>query len=144
MKTIKTIILVFAGATMGMAQSVSSLVINGNEAKRWGGGLYVGISPPWYNASFPLKSLCEAKVTANNATYFCNVASWSAGQCLLIPAQIACERVGGTSAVLSFDGAFVTGDTSADIGIYAWDSIEPSRNSVFYGVLGEEYISEEP
>lgn len=63
---------------------------------------------------------------------------------LLLPAQIAVERVQGDSAILDFSNASISGNATTDIGIYAWDSVIPTRDGIVFGTLAETYLAEAP
>lgn len=63
-----------------------------NEAARWGGGLYAGISPPWYDI-LPPKNVDHALVTLKFATVQNNICGLPTNKSQLKPAQIAAERL---------------------------------------------------
>jgi hypothetical protein len=113
---------------------VSGVTITGNEARRWGGGVYAGISPPWYG-SVPPKNVDEAKVTLKNATVENNMALRPTNKSPLMPSQIASERVGDGAAVLDFSGTSINGNPVDDIGIYLWDSMVPLTTGTAFGSL---------
>jgi len=114
-----------------------------NEANRWGGGVYAGISPPLYG-SIPPKNVVAAQVTLKNATVQNNTAGQAANVSAFMPAQIAGERVQGGAAVLAFGGTTIGGNAATDIGIYTWDSIAPATVGTVYGALAAPTITEAP
>lgn len=126
-----------------LSSTVSGSTITGNTANRWGGGIYAGISPPWYD-SVPPKNLNGARVTLKNATVQNNIALRAASVSPLMPAQITGERVGDGAAVLDFGGTTISGNATTDIGIYTLDSIAPATAGTVFGTLAAQTIAEPP
>ena len=126
-----------------LSSTVSGVAVNGNSAQRWGGGVYAGVSPPWYG-SWPPKNVDEASVTLKNATVQNNTAAQAANVSPFMPAQIAGERVQGGSAVLDFGGTTIGGNAATDIGIYTWDAIAPATAGTVFGALAAPTIAEAP
>lgn len=121
---------VTSGATGG------TLSVLNNAASRWGGGVYVGISPLIYVQPNSDKR-DAAWVSLNMATITGNRCSGLAvNSPPNLPAQIAAEFVASgnmTSAGLSFSGCTIAGALpSRDIGIYWFNSIDPATNGVIY------------
>ena len=126
-----------------LSSTIFGVTVTGNRANRWGGGVYAGISPPWYG-SVPPKNLDAAMITFKYAAVQGNVAFRAANISSFKPAQIAAERIQGDAAVLAFDGTTVSGNGTTDIGIYAWDSIEPTMVGTVFGTLAVTNILEVP
>jgi len=107
------------------SSSSPNLLIYGNIAYGWGGGLYVGISPPWYYVRSISGNKNNASVVLENGTVSDNTCiKLSTKSPQYTPAQIAAERVAGSKASLVFNGAKVSGRVPlGDIGIYTLDSI---------------------
>ncbi len=142
----------FSGYSGNMLNVVS------NQATRWGGGIYVGISNPWYGTVWP-NNYAESKVTLADAAVKHNNAGKFALGALMKPAQFAAERVddalttlflGGTipltaipipgSPKLDFIRTQFDGNPTIDIGIYYLDSIRPTRDAATgYGTLNPVY-----
>jgi Concanavalin A-like lectin/glucanases superfamily/Immunoglobulin domain len=125
-----------------------SSTIEGNTASRWGGGIYAGISPPWYNPPWYGPAYDAAKVSPLFCTIRNNMALANANGRTLAPSQVAGERLAhtgsGTDALLDLTGASISG-SSLDIGIYGWDSVAPISSGVVWGAsLGAQVISDCP
>jgi hypothetical protein len=120
--------------------SSSDVFISKNRANCWGGGLYVGISPPWYGSSTRKGNL--AMITLMGANIHTNTALQAANESPLKPAQIAAERVKDNLANLNFKDTNISGDSTTDIGIYLWDSIVPYTEGTIFGALAAPTITE--
>lgn len=120
---------------------VSSFSVNNNEANRWGGGVYAGISPPWYG-SIPPSNMCAAVIMVQNGSISGNTAGTRANTSTCFPAQIAIERIGDDGASANFDGAAISGHPTNDIGIYVWNSISPTASATTFSSLGISYLEE--
>ncbi len=139
-------------------QGFHAVNIVSNHAARWGGGVYVGISDPWYGSNAPA-NYAESKVVLSLASIKCNTAGMLASISKKIPAQFAAEKVqdacstpywGGAipgvpipisgSPVLDLSGTQLDGATVTDIGVYLLDSIVPlSNGATTFGSLNPAY-----
>jgi hypothetical protein len=131
----------------GFLESSSlSVMVKENEASRWGGGVYGGISPPWqdYDPTEGYNFDC-AEITLKNANVMDNIAGQAAHDLSLRPSQIACERVGSASpAHLTFQTVYVKGNPSMDIGVYSWHSISFDTTGATYSSLAQNELVEWP
>lgn len=123
----------------------ATLTISHNTAKRWGGGVYVGLSDPWYG----IANTTASKVTLTGISILQNVAEMEADASSLFPAQVAFERVQSDlltppfwSAVGSLQDSTIEGNPITDIGIYMRDSITVNTNGCSFTYLASEVISE--
>ena len=123
----------------------SNLSIEDNAAKRWGGGLYAGISPPWYFIASNSGNYNEASVTFNHGSISGNTCETpeKATSSSFMPSQITAECVLGSSAVLDFGDASIIGNatTLTDIGIYLYLSKMPSISyTIFTNFLPDRKV----
>jgi predicted outer membrane repeat protein len=125
------------------SSSSPNLLVDNNTATRWGGGIYAGISRPWYyiRTVWPNANNNTAVVHCGNGTVLGNdcdgyaLRRYSAYK----PAQVAAERVDGE---LAFDNATIrgTGNNTDHIGIYlrgCSDDVLSVINTTFLFVMRE-------
>ena len=101
-----------------------------NFANRWGGGLYVGLSPAWYELPGGAPTRCDpANISLLSASITMNESGFAGNQTSLKPSQIATERVAeylypagpaGFDAKLDFLNSSISGNQTTDIGVYVW------------------------
>jgi hypothetical protein len=129
----------------------TSVAITGNTARRWGAGLYVGISPAFYTAGTTTGNYDPALAALKGATVRGNTASQPAAVAPLYPSQIAAERVGSIippyndllfGAVLDFGGTSVSGNATTDVGIYLLQAASPAMTGTTFSSLASETVNE--
>ena len=122
-----------------------NLSVNNNTANRWGGGLYAGISPPWwYIRNVPgIPNNAKSFVRLINGRVSGNECKTSANTSPYMPSQIAAERVNGAGAILDFCKTRVSGrGTGTDIGLYTYDSIFPVWMGITFSSLATWTLQE--
>ena len=130
--------------------SSSNLTIMNNAASRWGGGLYAGISHPWYyigtiwpyyNIASLNISLTYGKVSGNGCEQDAmNSPSYKPMQ---IAAECVAGYIGGAQASLIFDNATIIGGGSLDhIGIYTYQSRSVSANDTEFLFVVKQTLEE--
>lgn len=130
----------------GLVQSTAAtMTISHNTAARWGGGVYVGLSNPWYGDA----NVSASKVTLPGSGILQNQAGMMANGSSLFPAQVAFERVQSDiltppfwSAEASASGSTIEGSPTTDIGVYMLDAIFVNTNNCVFNNLAEEVVSE--
>lgn len=130
----------------GLVQTTGiSMNVSFNTAKRWGGGVYVGLSDPWYDEA----NVSASKVSLSGISILQNRANMEASGSSLLPAQVVFERVQGSilippfwSALGSVENSAIEGNPTTDIGIYMLDSVTVFTNGCSFNNLAEEIVFE--
>ncbi len=124
-----------------LSASEGTVTLRSNLANRWGGGLYVGLPPPWWVGFWP-ENYAESKVWLLGAQIENNVALTGEAYSTLRPAQVVSERVdkSGTSSSLTIDNSSVSGNPTSDIGVYVRNSLWPSTNGVAFSSLATNIL----
>ena len=120
--------------------SSDSLTIANNVASRWGGGVYVGLSPPWYGPNRSDTALVQLRM----ATIQDNLAHSPANASSLLPSQVAAEKVGALilPAQLDFTATSISGNSTNDIGIYTLKSDTPVVTGISWGALATQTLAQ--
>ena len=109
--------------------------ITDNTCSRWGGGVYAGISPPWYGSGVNYDA---ATVILDGTFVSGNTANAEESGGGYHPSQIASERVQNeafATALLSYQNCSLSGNLMNDIGVYAKTSISPVTNNTSFSSL---------
>jgi hypothetical protein len=116
-----------------------------NTANRWGGGVYAGLSPPWYsnwappftiNKSMTPVFLVDGRLSGN----ICHAPAQASS---FRPSQIAMEQIAATLVGLNFNLTEIIGGTAGeDIGVYTCDSIAPSTVGTIFTSVAADVVQE--
>lgn len=116
----------------------ASLSIRGNSANRWGGGLFVGLSPPWYGSG--LNNLAACRVTIQTSDIANNTAGTAATATSLLPALATLEHV--ETGPVALDGSSFSGNPATDIGVYELSSVGATTNNCTFTNLAVEVLTQ--
>ena len=132
-----------------VASSPGMVRIANNSATRWGGGVYVGLTPllPYelfHRDCHAFVSLLGATITENNAM---QASMYESG----VPSQVCLERFTGANPPLAGNGgrvilidASIVGNDQNDIGIYSFDAPPAITNGVQFLHVLYQTLADDP